>query len=185
MSACELCGEPMPPGEEMFKYHGYSGPCPKPPLPAASAPAGPPTQPETGNCRFGGSVRTTPFYLVGDQRAPEYDQGDSVIVWYDDLFNLAETAVRLSEVEAENHRLKVDVARQEAKGYALEAANASLNRKLLETDALWQEALAELETLRSAIRWALEPGVFFAGHTGEPTSWRAELRRRAGMGKET
>lgn len=30
---CELCGEPMPPGEEMFKYHGYSGPCPKPPLP--------------------------------------------------------------------------------------------------------------------------------------------------------
>ena len=29
---CELCGEPMPPGEEMFKYHGYSGDCPKPPL---------------------------------------------------------------------------------------------------------------------------------------------------------
>ena len=33
MNKCELCGEPMPPGEEMFKYHGYSGPCPKPPLP--------------------------------------------------------------------------------------------------------------------------------------------------------
>ena len=32
---CELCGEPMPPGEEMFKFHGYSGPCPKPPLPRA------------------------------------------------------------------------------------------------------------------------------------------------------
>ncbi len=29
---CELCGEPMPPGETMFKFHGYSGPCPKPPL---------------------------------------------------------------------------------------------------------------------------------------------------------
>lgn len=28
---CELCGKPMPAGEEMFKYHGYSGPCPKPP----------------------------------------------------------------------------------------------------------------------------------------------------------
>ena len=25
---CELCGEPMPVGEEMFKYHGHSGPCP-------------------------------------------------------------------------------------------------------------------------------------------------------------
>jgi hypothetical protein len=23
----------MPPGEEMFKFHGYSEPCPKPPLP--------------------------------------------------------------------------------------------------------------------------------------------------------
>lgn len=30
-SNCELCGEPMPAGEEMFKFHGYSGPCPKPP----------------------------------------------------------------------------------------------------------------------------------------------------------
>jgi hypothetical protein len=28
MSNCELCGLPMPEGEEMFKYHGYSGPCP-------------------------------------------------------------------------------------------------------------------------------------------------------------
>ena len=28
---CGLCGEPMPEGEEMFNYHGYSGPCPKPP----------------------------------------------------------------------------------------------------------------------------------------------------------
>lgn len=31
---CQLCGEPMPPGEEMFNYHGYSGPCPKPLLPS-------------------------------------------------------------------------------------------------------------------------------------------------------
>lgn len=28
---CQLCGEPMPKGEEMFHYHGYSA-CPKPPL---------------------------------------------------------------------------------------------------------------------------------------------------------
>jgi hypothetical protein len=27
---CALCGEPMPPGEEMFNFHGYSGNCPKP-----------------------------------------------------------------------------------------------------------------------------------------------------------
>lgn len=31
VARCVLCGEPMPPGEEMFYYHGYSGPCPKPP----------------------------------------------------------------------------------------------------------------------------------------------------------
>ena len=30
---CSICGEPMPDGEEMFNYHGYSGPCLKPPLP--------------------------------------------------------------------------------------------------------------------------------------------------------
>lgn len=35
-ATCSLCGEPMPPGEDMFKYHGYSGPCPKPPLPRKS-----------------------------------------------------------------------------------------------------------------------------------------------------
>lgn len=29
---CSMCGEPMPKNEEMFQYHGYSGPCPKPPL---------------------------------------------------------------------------------------------------------------------------------------------------------
>lgn len=34
VARCELCGEPMPPGEEMFKFHGYSGNCPKPPLPS-------------------------------------------------------------------------------------------------------------------------------------------------------
>lgn len=28
---CEICDEPMPEGEEVFKFHGYSGPCPKPP----------------------------------------------------------------------------------------------------------------------------------------------------------
>ncbi len=35
---CQLCGEPMPVGEEMFNFHGYSGPCPKPPLPRGPYP---------------------------------------------------------------------------------------------------------------------------------------------------
>ena len=29
---CGICGEPMPEGEQMFKFHGYSGPCRKPAL---------------------------------------------------------------------------------------------------------------------------------------------------------
>lgn len=33
VARCKLCGELMPEGETMFFYHGYSGPCPKPPLP--------------------------------------------------------------------------------------------------------------------------------------------------------
>jgi len=31
MTKCALCGEAMPAGEEMFKYHGHSGPCPASP----------------------------------------------------------------------------------------------------------------------------------------------------------
>lgn len=41
---CGLCGEPMPEGEEMFNYHGYSGPCPKPPLAPAPEPPRPMTE---------------------------------------------------------------------------------------------------------------------------------------------
>lgn len=33
---CEICGEPMPENEVGFRYHGYSGPCPKPPTPQQS-----------------------------------------------------------------------------------------------------------------------------------------------------
>lgn len=31
-SNCNVCGEPMPEGETMFMFHGYSGDCPKPPM---------------------------------------------------------------------------------------------------------------------------------------------------------
>ena len=37
ISKCEVCGEPMPDGEEMFKFHGYSSDCPKSPLPQQPA----------------------------------------------------------------------------------------------------------------------------------------------------
>ncbi len=36
---CQLCGEPMPQGEEMFLYHGYSGGCKKLPPSRSALPA--------------------------------------------------------------------------------------------------------------------------------------------------
>jgi len=40
---CTICGEPIPYEERMFRFHGYSGPCPKPPLKQAQLdPAGQP-----------------------------------------------------------------------------------------------------------------------------------------------
>lgn len=32
MTNCIVCGNPMPAGEEMFLYHGYSGKCQAPPM---------------------------------------------------------------------------------------------------------------------------------------------------------
>jgi hypothetical protein len=49
--------------------------------------------PETVERRtiHGGNVASgTPFYLQPGQCEPEYDQGHSVIVWYDDLYDLGE-----------------------------------------------------------------------------------------------
>jgi hypothetical protein len=40
-AVCGLCGEPMPPGEQMFQYHGYSGPCPPRKHPFAPKPVSP------------------------------------------------------------------------------------------------------------------------------------------------
>lgn len=39
-----------------------------------------------------GNCGTTPFYIFEGQEKPEYDQGDFVIVWYDDLYDLAKRA---------------------------------------------------------------------------------------------
>lgn len=56
MSKCGMCGHPMPPGEEMFNYHGYSGPCPEPPLTDRSLPSVPEQPPATTCSACGRSV---------------------------------------------------------------------------------------------------------------------------------
>lgn len=42
MANCELCGGPMPDGEQMFKYHGFSGPCPE--MRPGTRPVDPPSE---------------------------------------------------------------------------------------------------------------------------------------------
>lgn len=46
---CAICCQPMPEGEEMFRFHGYSGPCPAPP-------AEPPADPSCGTAELSDPV---------------------------------------------------------------------------------------------------------------------------------
>lgn len=59
--------------------------------------------------RHGGN-HGIPFYLQPDQRSPEYDQGDAVIVWYDDLYDLAQ---HTEKAEAELTQLRQQLAERE------------------------------------------------------------------------
>ena len=65
MNNCSLCGEPMPESETMFKFHGYSGPCPKPPLQKA------PRQKETDEALLSECLSVLEFATYHDGR---YDQ---------------------------------------------------------------------------------------------------------------
>lgn len=77
---CELCGEPMPSGEEMFKFHGYSCDCPKPPLRS-------PAQKKDADCEYvrelfkrvtGVDVKVRVVngqFTVTDPAGDEYDTG--------------------------------------------------------------------------------------------------------------
>ena len=44
-----------------------------------------------------------PYYIFDRECGPEYDQGHSVVVWYDDLYNLAE---RADKAEADHAALR-------------------------------------------------------------------------------
>jgi hypothetical protein len=61
---CELCGEPMPPGEEMFKFHGYSGNCPKPPKADAPFQSEPAEKAYQKMRQVGGMLSRDQFRLV-------------------------------------------------------------------------------------------------------------------------
>ena len=86
---CHLCGEPMPQGEEMFNYHGYSGPCPKPPLPKVVTP-----QPRSRDMfKFGGLIDafdTLPNDCTRDDMEALTNQINALRKWVEDYFEPCE-----------------------------------------------------------------------------------------------
>jgi hypothetical protein len=87
----------------------------------------------------GGNCGTTPFYLQPGQRSPEYDQGDAVVVWYDDLYNLAQRA-KVADTEGDRPMDKVTDLEEAAWGIIANVSGGEWNRQSEE----WREA---------AIRW--------------------------------
>ena len=103
---CELCGEPMPAGEEMFKFHGYSGPCPKPPR-----------EPR----------EITPE--MQDAQAKRLNES------LDDLSQSIDTRMaELSELQRENASLRADLERERA-AHAAEVARLAQERDAYKSDA--------------------------------------------------
>lgn len=89
IATCVLCGEPMPPGEEMFQYHGYSGPCPKPPL---SRHPEPPT---------GGDGSDDTLLLIAELRAgARVQHADPGPVMHEAADTIARLRERVAAVEA-------------------------------------------------------------------------------------
>jgi len=75
-SKCGICGEPMPPGEEMFNYHGFSGPCPAPRLPSekpnAAAAIAFLNRASTENCRIVSSGDLTNLQIAEAQASGKF-----------------------------------------------------------------------------------------------------------------
>lgn len=145
---CELCGEPMPPGEEMFKFHGYSGGCPCPPL--SLKPEWTLVSPE--GKRFVGETKWAAYRAEADSRITSTEQ-------------LANIMRANAECEAE-YQAELEQARKDAVAEyiaALEAADKQRQapaRKAIKegfavlpvalTDAMYEEGKIMLECMLEA-----------------------------------
>lgn len=108
--SCTICGEPMPDGEEMFKFHGYSGPCPKPRL-ADLATADYIYDPDDWEVTYNWADRSEALehadLATGDvKRFATLIQGPDkfaarVVVSRDDDGNIDETEIKWFDTEAE------------------------------------------------------------------------------------
>lgn len=99
-AVCKLCGEPMPKGEEMFKYHGYSGPCPTP----AKLPA--PTPVATGEgMETPLDMQNARNWIICATEHPDTNRRDEAVRL------IAEGLAAISKVDALESRLAAEIAK--------------------------------------------------------------------------
>lgn len=149
---CELCGEPMPAGEEMFKFHGYSGPCPKPPLPA-------PPKADSRDAEIE-RLRAEVYHTAPG----ELEFGGEGWTWKQQA---RANEDRLRELEAEVARLGGVVA---AAVQAEQAARERMEGLIAERDELRNAAKEVLETHANRDGSALEALVRLERAVYQPTS---------------
>ena len=123
---CQLCGEPMPEGEEMFNYHGYSGPCPKPALSAVSPTAAQGEPPAAEG-------------LSAEREADyRYKLQQNIFTW--PAYNEA-----IASLLAELDRLRTRLSAAEAEARAARELFERGEEVQRERAEVWNEAMATLE----------------------------------------
>lgn len=127
---CELCGEPMPPGEQMFKFHGYSGDCPKPPL----------ERPISDDQKLVADLSAIWLRLNPSISDPVAVTKASALI--------AEAATRITQLLAQVKELSDDFAVGENELATLKAENESLRAQNARSSAAWS-AMNE----RQAAEW--------------------------------
>ena len=155
MTNCELCGEPMPPNEQMFKYHGYSGGCPKPPITSRPSPAPVQAEPSEARTRLkrvnGEGTRDYRLYLGMEDDVEKVlnalDQQDAEIA-------------RLREDEQDSLRetisLQSELSRLRAENEWLAGATIYLKSRREQADEENAALRAQVEDLQPTVRMVRE-----------------------------
>ncbi len=143
MSKCVICGEPMPPGEEMFNYHGLSGSCPKPPL-----------------------------GYTGIYQDPEVSMLKRAIAWANNsLFGSHNFFLSLNGGEPDEHHLATAIEKLKEQTREDFVEKESLRVELREMDAENTRLLDEVVRLQSTMQLALD-ALTYQGTMGLPRRQR-------------
>jgi hypothetical protein len=179
-----MCGEPVPEGETMFKFHGFSGPCPAPPLPRPAV-----INWQTSYERALARLATLDAELESAKRDAELlrdaanrIEGDDVLARLrsgnatpEDQYNVANSLAYLwaqdgllSEAQQEVGQLRDQLAEVER---PLDKQMARLNANLLAANRARMDAERELDAARAdAERADAERFAYWFGNKPKPLS---------------